>query len=165
MSSCSTSPPRSCSFLSSSGSYHSYDPFELVQTTKLCIMLWFPVSRATRAEMQEKGLQAAQPPPQLLNTALFYMRWRTPGLSNHSHCLDKYGMHVFSRKVLPGLSLLSHPHSENEDKDPQFSPEGTVKGIYLCVSSTRRHGISNVYFNVALEEGNGLKVVTRGKPG
>ena len=74
-------------------------------------------------------------------------------------------MHVFSRKVLPCLSLLSHPHSENEDKDPRFPPERTVKGVYLCVLSTRKHRMANVCFNVTLEEESGPEVVTRGKSG
>lgn len=165
MRSCSTSPPRSCSFLSFSGSYHGYHPFDLVQTTELCFMLLFPVSCVVRAETQEEGLQAVWPLRWLLNAGLLYMHWCTPGLSNPSHCLDKYGMHVFSWKVLTCLSFPSLPHSENEDKDPQFPPERTVKGVYLCVSSTGKHRMGNVYFNVALEEGSKLEVVTRGKSG
>lgn len=133
VSSFSASPPRSCFFLSFSGPCHSYDLCELAQTSGVWFRLWFPMSCATRAEIQKGGLLAGHPPPQLLKAGALYRHPGTPGLWHHCQSLDKYGMHVSSWKVSPCLSLLSHPHSESEDKDPQLPPERTERGVCFLV--------------------------------
>lgn len=162
VSSFNASPPRSCSFLLFLSQSQSFWASSNHQALHHAVVphVSCPESRNT-----EEGLQAGYPSCLLLNAGPLFLHWCILGLSNCSHCLHKYRTHVFSRKVLPCLSLLSHLHSEKEDKDPQFPPERTVKGVYLRVSTTRTHRMVNICFNVALEDGSRLEVTTKRKPG
>lgn len=75
----------------------------------------------------------------------------------------KYGMCV-CREISPCLSLLSHPHSESEDEDPQLPPQRAVEGICLCV---RQPGTQDYKCLVwcCSGEGRGPGEVTAGKSG